>query len=96
MAALCHHITLRRFRLGGRELYARGLRDLRVDHFLVHHRGGIAYTIGAICYAFRKPNPWPATFGYHELFISVILAAAAFQSRSSLRYSSDKLANPVW
>ena len=38
--------------------------------------GGIAYTIGAICYAFRKPNPWPATFGYHELFHLLVILAA--------------------
>ncbi|WP_124054203.1 PAQR family membrane homeostasis protein TrhA [Arcanobacterium ihumii] len=30
--------------------------------------GGLAYTIGAICYAFRWPNPWPLSFGFHEFF----------------------------
>ncbi|MFC5370670.1 PAQR family membrane homeostasis protein TrhA [Arcanobacterium bovis] len=30
--------------------------------------GGLAYTIGAICYAFRWPNPWPLHFGFHEFF----------------------------
>lgn len=39
--------------------------------------GGILYTIGAVIYAVKKPNPWPKAFGYHEIFhIFVFLAAA--------------------
>ena len=30
--------------------------------------GGIAYTLGAIIYAVRKPDPFPRVFGYHEVF----------------------------
>lgn len=30
--------------------------------------GGIAYTIGALLYAFKWPNPWPRTWGFHEFF----------------------------
>ncbi len=30
--------------------------------------GGLGYTIGALCYAFRWPNPWPAVWGFHEFF----------------------------
>lgn len=30
--------------------------------------GGIFYTVGGILYALRRPNPWPATFGHHEVF----------------------------
>ena len=30
--------------------------------------GGLAYTGGAVIYAMRKPDPWPLTFGYHEIF----------------------------
>lgn len=38
--------------------------------------GGLLYTIGAIVHAARSPDPWPATFGYHEIFhVFVILAA---------------------
>ena len=34
------------------------------------------YTIGAIVHAARRPDPWPETFGYHEIFhVFVILAA---------------------
>jgi hemolysin III len=30
--------------------------------------GGLFYTAGAVVYARRRPDPLPATFGYHELF----------------------------
>ena len=40
--------------------------------------GGVLYTVGALVYAAKRPNPWPRTFGFHEVFHAfVILAAAA-------------------
>ena len=30
--------------------------------------GGALYSIGAVFYALRWPDPWPTTFGYHEIF----------------------------
>jgi hemolysin III len=41
--------------------------------------GGVLYTIGAIVYATRRPDPAPAVFGYHELFHALVIAAAACQ-----------------
>jgi hemolysin III len=41
--------------------------------------GGVLYTIGAVVYAVRKPNPLPAVFGYHEIFHALVIAAAAVQ-----------------
>jgi hemolysin III len=39
--------------------------------------GGLLYTLGAVVYASGRPNPWPKTFGYHEIFhVLVVLAAA--------------------
>ncbi|MET0897154.1 MAG: hemolysin III family protein [Mycobacterium sp.] len=38
--------------------------------------GGVLYNIGVIFYAFRWPNPWPATFGYHEFFHAFTAGAA--------------------
>ena len=38
--------------------------------------GGLLYTIGAIAYARRSPNPRPAVFGYHEVFHAFVIAAA--------------------
>jgi hemolysin III len=41
--------------------------------------GGILYTVGAIAYATKRPNRWPQTFGYHELFHVLVIAAATVQ-----------------
>jgi hemolysin III len=38
--------------------------------------GGLLYTVGAIFYATRRPNPWPATFGFHEFFHAATVLAA--------------------
>jgi hemolysin III len=38
--------------------------------------GGLLYTVGAVVYARRRPDPVPAVFGYHEVFhVLVILAS---------------------
>jgi hemolysin III len=41
--------------------------------------GGVAYTVGGIVYAKRRPNPRPGFFGYHEVFHALTLVALAFQ-----------------
>jgi len=41
--------------------------------------GGVAYTLGAVVYARRRPDPAPKVFGYHELFHVLTLVAAACQ-----------------
>ena len=38
--------------------------------------GGAAYTVGALFYALRRPNPWPTVFGHHEFFHACTLVAA--------------------
>jgi hemolysin III len=38
--------------------------------------GGVLYSLGAIVYALRRPDPWPKTFGYHELFHACTAIAA--------------------
>jgi hemolysin III len=38
--------------------------------------GGLLYTVGGIAYAIKKPNPWPGTFGYHEVFHAMTIVAA--------------------
>jgi hemolysin III len=30
--------------------------------------GGLFYTVGAVIYAVKRPNPWPNRFGFHEIF----------------------------
>ncbi|WP_082499358.1 MULTISPECIES: PAQR family membrane homeostasis protein TrhA [unclassified Rathayibacter] len=38
--------------------------------------GGLCYTVGAIVYGVKKPNPIPGVFGFHEIFHA--LTAVAF------------------
>jgi hemolysin III len=38
--------------------------------------GGALYTAGAVVYAWRRPDPAPAVFGYHEIFHSLTVAGA--------------------
>jgi hemolysin III len=37
--------------------------------------GGGLYTLGAAVYAFRRPDPWPRWFGFHEVFHALTVAA---------------------
>lgn len=37
--------------------------------------GGGLYTLGAVVYAFKWPDPWPNWFGFHEVFHSLTIAA---------------------
>jgi hemolysin III len=41
--------------------------------------GGVLYTVGAVVYARRRPDPAPHVFGYHEVFHALVIAAAAVQ-----------------
>jgi hemolysin III len=41
--------------------------------------GGLLYTAGAISYHRRRPNRYPAVFGYHEVFHAYVCAAATCQ-----------------
>lgn len=38
--------------------------------------GGVIYSIGALVYVSRRPDPVPLTFGYHEVFHSLVVLAA--------------------
>ena len=39
--------------------------------------GGVAYSVGGLVYALRRPDPVPAVFGYHEVFHSCTLVGYA-------------------
>lgn len=41
--------------------------------------GGGLYTLGALAYATAWPNPFPAIFGFHEIFHVLVIAAAVTQ-----------------
>ena len=39
--------------------------------------GGVLYTVGAIGLGTRWPDPFPATFGYHEIWHILVVTACA-------------------
>ncbi|MCA1840965.1 MAG: hemolysin III family protein [Actinomycetota bacterium] len=61
----------------GALLFPSALRDFGVGSPLLLLIGGVLYTVGAIAYARRSPNPKPGIFGYHEVFHAFVIAAAA-------------------
>jgi hemolysin III len=38
--------------------------------------GGLAYSVGAVVYALRRPDPDPRNFGYHEIFHAFVVLAS--------------------
>jgi hemolysin III len=38
--------------------------------------GGVLYSLGAVVYAMRRPDPAPEVFGYHEVFHALVVVAA--------------------
>lgn len=38
--------------------------------------GGIVYSVGAVIYARKRPNPWPETVGFHGLWHLFVMVAA--------------------
>ena len=41
--------------------------------------GGVLYTLGAVVYSVKRPDPVPSVFGYHEIFHALVTIAAALQ-----------------
>ncbi len=39
--------------------------------------GGVLYTVGGVVYGFRRPDPFPRWFGFHEVFHTLTIAAFA-------------------
>jgi hemolysin III len=52
------------------------LRALPVAPLVLLGAGGLLYTVGAVVYAARRPDPWPRVFGFHEVFHTFVTAAA--------------------
>jgi hemolysin III len=53
------------------------LGDVKVAPLVLLGAGGLLYSVGAVIYARQRPDPWPRTFGFHELFHVLVIAAAA-------------------
>jgi len=52
-------------------------REMTVAELVLLLAGGLLYTAGAIMFASRRPDPSPSIFGYHEVWHSFMVAAAA-------------------
>lgn len=37
--------------------------------------GGLLFTVGAVIYILKKPDPWPGVFGFHEIWHIFIICA---------------------
>ena len=48
--------------------------------------GGLFYSVGAIIYARKRPDPWPRVFGYHEIWHLFVLAGSVSHFVLMLRY----------
>ncbi|MEO9328387.1 PAQR family membrane homeostasis protein TrhA [Gordonia aurantiaca] len=44
------------------------VRETGVTVMVLLALGGVLYSVGGVLYAVRWPNPWPKTFGHHEVF----------------------------
>jgi hemolysin III len=53
------------------------LRDLSTTELALMIAGGLLYSGGALVLALHRPNPWPRTFGYHEIWHAATIGAAA-------------------
>jgi len=47
--------------------------------------GGITYSVGALVYVFKRPNPFPRLVGYHEIFHFLVNVGALFHFISIYR-----------
>ena len=50
---------------------------LTTTQFVFLIAGGVVYTVGIPVLVRKRPDPWPATFGYHEVWHTFTVAAAA-------------------
>jgi hemolysin III len=55
------------------------LGEIGVAASLLMLAGGLLYTLGALVYALRRPDPRPAVFGFHEVFHVLVIVAVACQ-----------------
>ncbi len=48
--------------------------------------GGVFYSVGAVIYGLKRPNPWPNIFGFHEIWHIFVLAGSFSHFWAILRY----------
>jgi hemolysin III len=47
-----------------------------IGPLLVVALGGVLYSAGGVIYGFRRPDPFPRVFGYHEVFHTLVIAGS--------------------
>lgn len=66
---------------------------LRVSHVLspvgiaLVIAGGLTYLVGGVVYARQGPDPWPAWFGFHEVFHVLVVVASGMHAVALWRYA---------
>jgi hemolysin III len=50
---------------------------------------GTIYSVGALCYALKRPRLLPTVFGYHELFHALTLVAAVINFMAVIRVATE-------
>jgi len=63
------------------------VRGLSGGGFALVLAGGACYTVGALCYSLRRPNPVPGVFGYHEVFHALTVAGATLHFAAIAAYA---------
>jgi len=53
------------------------LRGVGVAAFVLILAGGFGYTLGAVIYALKRPDPRPEVFGFHEVFHACTLVGVS-------------------
>ncbi|KAB1441243.1 PAQR family membrane homeostasis protein TrhA [Pseudodesulfovibrio senegalensis] len=48
--------------------------------------GGLLYSVGAVIYALKRPDPWPGFFGFHEIFHVFVMAGSFCHFMVMYRY----------
>jgi hemolysin III len=55
------------------------IRNVHLTTFALVLAGGLAFTAGAVVFLTKRPDPWPRSFGYHEVFHVFVLAGVTLQ-----------------
>lgn len=55
----------------------RALQSLPPASIVLVVAGGATYTMGAVVYALKRPNPFPNVFGFHEIWHLFVLGGSA-------------------
>ncbi|WBU38065.1 PAQR family membrane homeostasis protein TrhA [Homoserinibacter sp. YIM 151385] len=73
-------------------LYIVDLFQANVATMVLVVAGGLSYTVGAVFYGLKRPNPVPGVFGFHEIFHSCTVIAFLAQWTGILLIALDPVA----